>query len=381
MALFSKKQFEELAHIRSKYCISVYVPTHRSGDNKESTITLKNLLVKIRSQLTNMGVKNNEINKVLGPAYRLLEDTFFWRHLSDSLAIFITGEMFIYHTLPLRTEEFAMVSDRFYLLPLLSIFNNDDRFFILVLSLKKNSLYEATQNEISQIVISDMVPESIEASAGRDVEQKSLQFRTQQAGGNYGQGMFHGKGEGKDDKKAEIIKYLNDIDKGLAKILEDYSIPLIVASVNYIFSIFHSVSSYKNIFPENISGNYDKGDLMLIHEKACEILRPCFAKKRNLNKEKFVELTGKTTSKIDEVVKAADAGVIESLFVRKNIRLWGDYDKEVGKIEVHRNKKPLDNCLLDFVAKSTFLKGGNVFLEEQGNLPEKNSLASALLRY
>ena len=379
MTMLRKRQFEELANKRSKYCISIYIPTHRSGENKDSIIRLKNQLSEIESQLSELGVKPKEIFKYVKPMNDLLNNSGFWRHLSDSLIIFRDEEDFIYTTLPLDVEDFSMVSDHYYLLPLLSTFNNNDTFYILTLSMNKNRLYEATQNEITQIVTDDIFPNSIKESSGADVRQKSLQFRSGQNNG--GLGLFHGKGEGKDDKKMEIIKYLSDIDNSLNEILEGYSSPLVVVSVNYIFSLFQEISSYKNIYPKAISGNYDSGDIPLVHEKACELLNPYFNQVRNSQKERYSEKVNRTTSNIDEVINAALVGGVETLFVKKDKQVWGDFKTETGSAIINQNKNPLDKCLLDFAARSTFLKGGKVFLEEPNELPEPEAVANAILRY
>ncbi len=379
MTLFRKKLFEELANKKSKYCISMYIPTHRSGENRDSIIRLKNQLTEIESQLSELGLKPKDIFKYTEPINNLLNNSGFWRHLSDSLIVFRDKEDFIYTTLPIDVKDFSVVSDQYYLLPLLSTFNNNDTFFILTLSMNKNRFYEATQNEIVQIVTDDILPANITESSGSDIKQTSLQFRSGHAKSRLG--LFHGKGEGKDDKKAEIIKYLTDIDKGLNEILEAYNSPLVIASVDYMFSLFQEISSYKNIYPKPISGNYDNEDIILVHEKACDLLAPYFNRLRDKKKEKYSEKINKTTSNIDEMIPAAHAGAIETLFVKKHIQLWGDFQQETGSVIINQHKKPLDRCLLDFTARSTFLKGGNVFLEEPNELPEPEAAANAILRY
>jgi hypothetical protein len=88
MALFQKKQFEELADAKGDYCISIYVPTHRVGENKESKITLKNHVAKIDKELTEFGLKKAEVNQYLEPIRKFLDNSSFWRLLSDTLVIF-----------------------------------------------------------------------------------------------------------------------------------------------------------------------------------------------------------------------------------------------------------------------------------------------------
>jgi hypothetical protein len=379
MALLKKKQFDELVAEKSNYCVSIYIPTHKSGENKDSMIRLKNQVSKIEDELIELGVKQKDIFNYVKPINKLLQDTTFWRYLSDSLAIFRSKETFVYRTLPIETEDFSMVSDRFYLLPLLSVFNNDDKFYILQLSLKKNRLFEANQYELNEIPTEDYMPQSIKDAVGWDVKQKTLQYRSGQSRG--GHGLYHGQGEGKEDKEKETLKYLHMVDNGLNDLIDDKSTPLIIASVEEICSHFKQISSYDNIYSKYVLGNHDNGDMDKVHQQACELLQPYFERVRNESKEKYAETNLRITSDLNELLIAANGGRIDTLFVGKNKHIWGNFDVDKGTMKVHEEKESMDYCLMDFAAKSTFQKGGNVFLEEVEDLPASEAPANAILRY
>ena len=379
MALFQKKQFESLAQETGNYCISFYVPTRKDDIKKEASIKLKNQVSHVAKQLADLGLKPKEIDGYLKPVQKVVDDSSIWRLMNHSLIIFRSKNTFLQTSLPLDVDEFCVLSDRFYLLPLLEIFNQDEKFFILTLSFNKNMLYQATQNEFSAINTTGIIPIEIGESAGTDVVQKSLGFRTGQSGGTFA--LYHGKGEGKDDRDIEREKYLNDVGNGLAKILEGYKQPLVVASVESTCAQFRAVSSFKNIHPKCVHGNFDDEDIKVVHEKACKVLQPYFDQIKNENKTKYGELPNNKTADVGEVVKAADDGRVDTLFVRKGNYQWGDFDRESGKTKLHEEQKLLDHCLLDFAARATFFHGGNVFLVEDGGLPENSTPVNAILRY
>ncbi len=387
MALFRKKHFEELAQAEGKYCISIYVPTERYGENKESMVSFKNQIAEAEKQLEEFGLKPREIEKYLDPVKALQSDTNLWRDLSDALVVFRSEGRFEYYTLPLEVEEFSLVSDRFYLLPILNVFNQDDLFFVLSLSLKKNRLYEATQHEIWEIETENIFPGDIYDSAGHDVVQKALQMRGEQSGtgrSDYpgkAQAMYHGRGEGKDDKQNEVFKYFEDLDRELTDLLTGYEIPLIIAATENVFAHFREISNYKNIYPEYVAGNFDEEDVHLLHDKASEILEPYFEKAKNEKKEKYSEAHGQTTTSLQDVIISADTGRIDTLFVEKGNHVWGDYKREEAKIEVHDHPKPLDTDLLDYAARKTFETNGKVFIVETEDMPEEGSPVNAILRY
>ncbi len=217
-------------------------------------------------------------------------------------------------------------------------------------------------------------------AAGEDVEQKSLQSRGEQTGEGFA--LFHGKGEGKDDREVERYKYLRDLSRALEEVLEGYDLPLVVASKEETFSEFREICSYKNIFPQFVSGNYDNEDIILVHEKANEVLFPYFDQVKREKKEKYLEAPGELiNSKTAEVIKGAHAGQIEALFVERGKRLWGHYDEETGVLDIHEHKEPLDHCLMDYAARNTFLKQGAVFIENIDDMPESGSPLNAVLRF
>ena len=380
MALFRKKHFDDLVKTEGKYCISIYVPTERHGENKESKISFKNQVDKAEKQLEEFGLKPREIAEYIDPVKALQNDTNLWRNLSDTLVVFRNKDRFEYYALPLEVDEFSLVSDRFHLLPLITIFNQNNSFFILSLSLNKNRLYEATQHEIWEIETDDTFPGNIYDSAGHDVVQKTLQMRGEQSG-TEGSAMYHGRGEGKDDKETEVLKYFEDLDGSLNDLLKGYEIPLVIAATENVFAHFREISNYKNIYSKYVAGNFDEGDIQLIHDKAAHILEPYFEKAKNEKKAKYHEAAGKTTTSLQDVVISADAGRIETLFIEKGKQVWGVYKRDEAKIEVHDEPKSMDTELLDYAARTTFNADGEVFIVETEDLPEDGAPVNAILRY
>ncbi len=380
MTLFQKKEFEELASVKTNYCISIYVPTQRVGENKESRLTLKNSVSAAEKQLLGLGLKKVEVEEYLEPVRKVVDDTSIWRLLSDTMVIFRNKDHFSVRNLPLKTKEFLLISDRFYLLPLLDMFNQNNAYFIFLLSLKKNKLYEASQHEITEIESEDVFPNNIYESAGHDVVQKSLEYRSRMPGREFA--PFHGKGEGRDYKETEVLKYMEDIDDGLKELLEGYQQPVVVASVESIFAQLKEASTLKNLYPKCIPGNFDHDNILLAHNKANELLKPYFDKQKNEKKKKYLEAPdSQIISDTQNVLKAAYMGQVETLFVENGRNLWGDFDEATGEASFREEKKQVDKCLIDLAARMVFLKGGNVFVAEIGDMPQSGSPLNAVLRF
>lgn len=121
---------------RKGACMSIYMPTHRAGrDVAQGPIRLKNLLREAESQLVDRHGDNRSMLGVVEPARLLLDDTQFWRHQSDGLAIFSGMGEFDTFRLPASFSEVTKVGDRFYLKPLLAYLSRDMPFYVLRLSL------------------------------------------------------------------------------------------------------------------------------------------------------------------------------------------------------------------------------------------------------
>ncbi|MFP4064211.1 MAG: hypothetical protein ACLFS0_01750 [Bacteroidales bacterium] len=380
MPLITKSIFKELAEVRQRPCISIYIPTSRSGENKDSRIRFKNKVQEVRKELEGQGMQQKQVQEFTQPFEMLLEDGDAWRHMSDGLAVFLSPGKFAYSVFPVRFKEYAEVNTYFYLLPLIPVFNGDGQFFVLALSLNQVRLFEGTRDHIGEIAIEDLVPQTLQDTVGHDYEQKSLQFRTGQSG--QGKSVYHGQGGGKDHKKEEIVKHLREVDRSLNKVLRDYDAPLVVACVDYVFALYKTVNTYNHLYPKNISGNPDEEHMESLHQKAWTLLRDEFEKHRKeaLRQYEFLLSKGRTASIIDDVVAAAKEGRIETVFIEKNQSLWGRMDKESGKVIVEEEKSPDNHCLLDRIAKETFLQGGKVYIQNPEEMPA-DTLVAASLRY
>lgn len=381
MSIMTRKVFRELAEVRQHPCISIYIPTERTGENKKSWIRFKNQVQNVRNELTERGWKGNQIADLTRPLEMLLEDTEVWRHMSDGLAVFLNPGKFAYSTFPIRFKDYAEVNAHFYLLPLMPVFNGDGRFFILALSLNQVRLFEGTRDHVTEIPVEDLIPQTMEETVGADYEQKSLQFRSGQTGG--AQSMYHGHGRSKDFRKEEIVKHLREIDRSLTEVLRGHDAPLVLACVDYLFPAYREITSYGNLYRKNVSGNPDELHMQDLHQKAWPLLKDYFLKhRRNILKQyHFLASKGRTASIIADVVLAAEEGRIDTLFVEKNHRVFGVVDREANEVHIQEEKTQENQCLLDKAAKKAFLQGARVYLLDKEEMPEKETLMTATLRY
>ncbi|HMR38952.1 MAG TPA: hypothetical protein PKA90_00840 [Ignavibacteria bacterium] len=383
--MITKNEFTELSKVHSEFCISIFIPTHRAGEETlkgKDIIVLKNQLKSVKKELELQGMSEAEVKDFLKPADDLLEDPEFRKNMSDGLAIFISEELFRKYTLPLNFEEFSYVSNEFYLKPLVPVFNDDGLFYLLTLKADEVKFFEGSRDSITKIRIDDLVPSRKEDRVGYDHEQKNLQFRTQQGG--KGEGIFHGQSDNESESKEELSRFFRSVNKGLLTILHDnQKPPLLLCCLDYYFPMYKEVNTYQNLYPEHISGNPSDMDDLLLHERAWELVKRYFNQNRKIKSDLFLQgyNSGKSSSELKEIIPAALSGKVDTLFLENRSDIFGIYNTSTLDLRLDPGHKIPNISLMNFLAVKVFEQGGSVYLMEKENMPDDSSKVNAFFRY
>lgn len=383
MDLITREDLSRLVNTRDEAALSLTMPTHRDWEGeRQDPIRYKNLLEKAETQLQEAGLDRAEIGKRLKPLREKLEEQRFWQYLSDGLAIYVSSDGIELYRLPLELDEVVMVSDRFYLKPILPLFTENGQFYILALSKNETRLLQATRTTVDQVELPN-IPESLSDAVVMDLQPEGSQFHTRapSAGARGRTAVFHGH-SAEHDEKDKIAKYFSQIDRGLREVLTDENIPMILAGVDYLLPIYRRVSKYANLLNEEITGNPEQLRNEQLHEKAWEQIRPLITHKREQHREQFNDLTGtgRTVDTVEQALPAAVAGRIDKLFVARNQYVWGRYNGEENRVQITGEQAKGMEDLLDACAVHTLLKGGIVHVVDQSEIPG-GALLAAVLRY
>lgn len=383
MDVLTQKDLEELIDKQAEWCVSLYLPTHRSmPEAKQDPIRFKNLLREAERVLAARGVRSSDVDELLKPAASLLDNPTFWRFQADGLAIFLSPGEFRDYRLPVSFPEVSVVGDRFHVKPLLPLLSSDDRFFVLALSLNHVRLIEGTRYGASEIEVENLPASLKEVLGSYDFEQQ-LQFHTraQQSGGERA-AVFHGQGGGQDDVKPRILEYFRRIDGSLHGKIGNENAPLVLAAVNELFPLYREVNTYKNLVDEGITGNPESFSAEDLRQRAWQIVEPKFLETRREAESRYKALagTGRTSNNLEEVLVAAHDGRIEELFVAVGVQSWGGFDQERRSVAVHDQPEPGDRDLLDVCAARTVINGGAVYAVTPNDVPGGERLA-AVFRY
>ena len=384
--LLDVQDVRQLIANRGRGRVSAYLPTHMVGPGtRQDPIRLSNLLDEAERTLTEE-VGRGGARRIIKAGRRLLRDEDFWLHQSKGLALFLSddADMRTYR-MPISVHETVVVSDRFHVKPLLPLLSGDGRFYVLAVSQARVRLFVASRDSIRELDLHD-IPDSLRKAVGYDYEQKSLQFHTigTRSGGAGGGSMFHGHGAGADDSKKEIHRFFRMVDAGVRDIIGSNRGPVVLAMVDYLRPMYRLVSKLPNILSDGIGGNPDHRPPEQLHELAWKLVAPGFEASRREAETVYDELRAsqpeRTSDQLEEILPAVFSGRVDTLFVAKNVEVWGRYDPKHSVLLLHDSRLADDCDVLDVAAAETLTRHGQIYALHQDEMPGKGQIA-AIFRY
>lgn len=385
MDMLQPADIKTLIGHHGKWCVSLYMPTQRPGrEPQQNPIRLKNLLAEAETKLLANGLRRPEVQKLMRPAEELLWNKEFWQHQGDGLAIFLAKDFEKLYRLPVEFEELLVIGNSFHVKALLPCVGRDIRFYVLAVSLKNVRLFLGNADTMSEMELD--FPTSIGDTLWMDDPEKFLNLHASSASTGEAKGgssIFHGHTI-TDDEKKNILRFFQSVNQGLNEVLEEKTVPMVLAGVDYLLPIYREASSYNNLLEDVISGNPDRENLNDLHKKAREIIKPLFEESQKKAYEKFEQLSGQQSAlairDLEEAIKAARFGQVETLFVPLSAHKWGRYDAETNKVLAGHEVGSEDEDLLDLAAAETILNSGQVFAVPTDQIPGGGEIA-AVLRY
>lgn len=387
MDILTKKIFEELINTEQEFCVSIYIPTYRMGpDIKQNTIRFKQQIREAEDKLFNIGLSKDEVRSILRPASDLVDETVFWQNQTEGLAVFITDGKMNYYHLPFEVKEHVAISNKFYTKPLLPLFTTDGQFNILALSKNEVRLFTATRQTVREIRMEN-APRSMFDMQVDDDPRTNLLIRTSSPQGSselsYNK-VTQGQANENDYEKNELAKYFRAIDDALNELYKKGEIPLILAGVDYLMSIFKEMSKYPNIVDEYIKGNPEIFYGEDLKKMAWEIIEPKFLKMQELAEAKYKQYSGQknnlSSNSLSKIVPQAYNGQIETLFIADGEVQWGKFNPNTNKVELNKEESLDNEELMDLAATLTIARGGKVYAIDPAKVPDGKSVA-AVLRY
>lgn len=383
MRLLGRSELKALLQRPDDASVSIYMPTQRTGDVEQGSIRLKNLVREAENKLQNVGLRQPDANRLLEQGRALVDDTLFWHHQGDGLAVFMSTDMFRYFRLPYHLDETVVVSNRFHVSPLLPLFATDGIFYVLGLSQNRVRLIQCSRDGAREVTPGTL-PNSMADVLQFDEFSENLQFRSGPSQGPAGRGtaMYHGHGEGKDVAKDQIVRFLREVDHGLHEALKDEQVPLVLAGVEFLLAQYREVNTYSYLLPDEVDGNPDEMTPAELQSRAWPVVEAYFTRERETALAHFGEgsARGRTLTRVEDVLVAAYDGRVSVLFVGLGVQRWGRFIREDRRIEMHEGYQSGDEDLIDAAVVGALMTGAAVHVIPSSSVPNGEEVA-ALLRY
>src|SRR3954447_22402150 len=389
--MFLRDDLDELLACDSRPAVSIYLPTHKAGrEIRQDSIRLRNLLGTAAARL-GTDRRSPDVDSLLEPARRLVEDEEFWRHQEQGLAIFIAPGFERVHKLPIEVAEEVAIGTHFCIRPLLPILDPTGWFWLLTITAGRTRLYRGSRWTIGEFGGVDL-PQGVEEIYNETVFQEQHytrpDARPQRSGAG---GLSHAQSFGaspEDLRKGLLLQMLRRIAGIVEPVIRRDPAPVILAAQPEIQGNFRQMASWKELLQEGIQDNPDAMSDEQLREKAWALLDPARDKDRGDALGRLNGLigtgNGKAATTPEDIVKAARDGRVERLFLLPGRPVWGKLiETENGAedcVVAHDEPAEGDDDLLNYAAVMTLRQGGAVTLVEPAQLPQPGP-AAAILRY
>ena len=357
--------------------ISIYVDTHiKKPDRLENPIRFKNLVKEAQASLKDKEFKG--FKDLFSLFKEMEEDALFWEGATESMAILGDEEECIVYKLPVNVKSLAIVSDSFYIKPLLRSFQSNGHYHVLGLNRDNFVLFEADRYGITEIPV-DARDATMEGVLG--TEKTAPHLSVASIGGD--QSMYHGHGGAKDERKVDQEKFFRHVG---TFVLEQYSkkqkIPLILVSPDEHQGEFRKLSKNNYLIDEGIKIDGDALDKKSLYEKVQDVIQELFKKELKDRMATFSEAHAKDLGSDDvvQIGRAIAEGKVASLYLEENTVHPGRFDPQLGTVVQGEIADPRVGDVYDDMAEVVLSRGGEVLILEKDEMPTERDLA-AVYRY
>lgn len=352
-------------------CLSLYQPTHRHyPDTQQNPIRFRNLVRVLETSLREK-YADNDVRVLLEPFHRLADDSAFWIHQRDGLAILATSSLFRVYRLQRPVPELAVVADSFHIKPLLRILQSADHFHILALDAARMRLFEGNRDAVDEVELPGTVPTRTTDVIGKREPKPSDVAVMVSAGASGDVGIYHGGGE-QDKTRADTQRFFRAVDRA---ILEQYSrpsgSPLILAALPEHHTTFRRISRNPALIDEGINIHPEGLTVEMLRERAWQVVEPNYLGRLAALKEEFAAAQPRDLASDDlvTVAKAAVMGRVGTLLIEADREVPGRVDVATGGIEFAELADPEVDDALDDLAELVLNAGGRVVVVPAARMP------------
>lgn len=362
--------------------ISIYMPTHRTfPDAEQDPIRLSNALKEAEKQLAVADVRS--AGDLLAAAKQRAAEHKFWRYQDQGLAVLIEDGETHWLKLPKDVPELTVVADRYHLRPLIDIFSDAGSYHVLAATRDSVRFFTGGEQDFEEVKVEDL-PSGLGEIRGRTDFEDQAGYHARSRGSSDSP-KYHALGESAEDyEEIELEQFAKAIAKAVDGHLSANAAPLILIAQPRLLGRLRQALRYDNIANEDLQRDPTSMDDRALHAKAWGIAGQILREPRDAQRERgnaWVEgadIPG--SDDLQELMRSADEGRIETLLLARDVNVWGTYDEERREVARVSENAPDNEELLNLLAVKTLSQGGDVISLSE-DLSEKTGPAVGLYRY
>jgi hypothetical protein len=359
--------------------LSLFLPLSPGSPRSTKTrIRAKNLLAGAGHALRSDGLPSAEVTDLLGRVRRALQQARPSNENHLGLAVFADADHVHTYHVPLRPRELAVVGDRFTITPLLPAINAQGRFFLLTLTQDEVRLFKGTALALEPVAV-----DGLELAAWTTMPRpRAPQVHAFLAdrGGQGTRAVFHGVGRDGDERKTRTLQHFRGTDRALRQVLSGDQAPLVLAGVRHLQALYRAVNTHPRLLEHGIDGNPERMNREELHRHAWALVEREMRRGASTAIERYHALrgTGRTVGNLEDVLRVAIEGQVETLLVDESACTWGS--RSDGRSVLRLGSPPMVGERLESAVVTTLSRDGAVFVVPDLEMPEP-SPAAAILRY
>lgn len=364
--------------VRAEACepsLSLFMPTQRRAtEARQNRTRFRNLVRDAGEIMAFRRVEKGVADALLRALENIAEDETLWTRPAEGLAVFASPSAGYIAKWPIAFGETVFVDRRFHILPLLEQMEGDDTFYHLTLT--RDIVHLTHGNRLGW----EDVPLVLDDPSFR--AHLSHFERSGKSGAASKTPLSAGKISNRDDDHLE--PYLRAIAAAVSAQVREMDRPLVLSGDETMTGLFRKIADEKHFHPIVIAHHADILNESEAHRQALTLLAPTFEAPLRAALERRDEVANAREKAflrgIENVVRAARAGMIDTLFVPEKSEAFGYFwperdEVKLGFVPESRSSEDLMNTAAIF----TLRHGGKVFA-----LPPKDPrqlVAQAILRH
>jgi hypothetical protein len=382
--ILNRGQLEALARIEAFPCVTMQFPVGGGGRaNRQDPVRLRNALRVARERLAEAGLAPAAAEELLAAAAALAEAPEFWAAPAGGVALFAAPGFFRAVRVDQELPERVDVGREFAIRGLLPLLGRVPLVYALALSRNRVRLVEATPAGARALDVPGL-PESFAAAVG-DLQYYSAVTARSSSPAALGRrsAIFHGHGDADEERdEANLESFCRRVVEALEQGLPEPEAPLALAAVAGNVPVFRRANRRLRLLDAPISGNPDLLSDAELGAAARDLAEDAARGEVDRELLRWVELhaAGRALAEVEPIVRAAEEGRVEALFLAAEAERWGSYEPDLRRVTLHEAREAGDEELLERAASRTLAQSGDVHVLPLGAMPE-GRVAVAILRF